>query len=132
MEAASLAQVAGRADLVDPDEQDVTVAVDPDLLHMLDMAARLALAPQLVPGAAPGRSPRRSRLGPSTSAGPPPPRGSRWLRPPTPRRPGRSACGRTRPRPPTRGRPGALRRSPRPCIACRTGPRTWTGGPGRG
>src|SRR6266508_3886677 len=57
MEAASMAQVTGRADLVDPDEQDVTVAVHPDLLHVLDVAAGLALAPQLVPRTAPEHGP---------------------------------------------------------------------------
>src|SRR5665648_217673 len=51
--------VAGRADLVDPDEQCVTVAVQRDSLDVLRVAGRVALAPVLTAAAGPERHPSR-------------------------------------------------------------------------
>ena len=47
VEAGAVAGVAGRADLVDAHEQGVAVAVERDGAHVLDVAARVALAPVL-------------------------------------------------------------------------------------
>ena len=52
-EAAAFARVAGGAVLVHADQQDVGVAVHAELLDVLDVAARVALAPELLPRAAP-------------------------------------------------------------------------------
>src|SRR6478735_5035990 len=57
VEAGAVAGVAGRADLVDRDEQRVPVAVEAHRLHPLDVAARVALAPVLLPAARPERHP---------------------------------------------------------------------------
>src|SRR5688500_16098061 len=53
MEARPLSGVTGRALLVDPHEQRVAVAVEPDVADPLAMARRLALHPVLVPAARP-------------------------------------------------------------------------------
>jgi len=53
VEAGAIAGVAGRADLVDGDEQRITVAVEPNALDPLDVTARVALAPVLLPTARP-------------------------------------------------------------------------------
>ena len=45
--------MAGRADLVDPHEQRVAVAVERDRPHPLDVAGGVALAPVLLPAARP-------------------------------------------------------------------------------
>src|SRR5689334_8550272 len=53
VEARARAGVAGRADLVDPDEQGVAVAVQRDVLDVLDVPRRVALVPQLLPAEGP-------------------------------------------------------------------------------
>ena len=60
VEAGAVAGVAGRADLVDHDQQRVAVAVEPDLAHVLDVAGGVALAPVLRRGCGSSRSPGRS------------------------------------------------------------------------
>ena len=67
-EAGAGAGVAGRAFLVDEDEQGVGVAVDEDLLDVLTMAAGLALDPVLLPAAGPERAPP-GRRGPADRLG---------------------------------------------------------------
>src|SRR5919112_1599058 len=62
VEAGALAGVAGRALLVDEDQQRVAVAVQPDVADPLAVTGGLALDPVLPPRAAPeGRPPGRQR-----------------------------------------------------------------------
>ena len=64
VEAGAVAGVAGRALLVDLDQQGVAVAVEPDLLDPLPVAGGLALDPVLLARAAPVRRPAgRQRAG---------------------------------------------------------------------
>src|SRR5439155_9148485 len=56
-EARPFARVARGPHLVDAHEQRVAVAVEPDVLHVLHVAGRLALAPQLLPRPAPEYGP---------------------------------------------------------------------------
>src|SRR6185437_13113508 len=53
VEAGLLARVAGDPDLVDEQDEGVPVAVEADRPHALGVAARRALVPELVAGAAP-------------------------------------------------------------------------------
>src|SRR5918998_1428918 len=57
VEAGPLAGVAGRALLVDEDQQGVTVAVQPDVADPLPVSGGLALDPVLAPAARPVRGP---------------------------------------------------------------------------
>jgi hypothetical protein len=50
-EAGAFAGVAGRALLVDASKQDIGVAIDAELLDVLDVSAGVALAPELLPRA---------------------------------------------------------------------------------
>src|SRR6476659_1581079 len=53
VEAGTAAGVAGRADLVDPHEEGIAVAVEGDGVDVLDVPRRVALAPVLAPAAGP-------------------------------------------------------------------------------
>src|SRR5450756_2462115 len=59
VEAGACAGMTGRADLVDTDEQCVTVAVQRDSLDVLRVARCVALAPVLTAAAGPERHPSR-------------------------------------------------------------------------
>src|SRR5674476_446804 len=59
IEAGASAGMAGRADLVDADEQRVTVTVQRDGLDILRVARRVALAPVLAAAAGPVSHPSR-------------------------------------------------------------------------
>src|SRR5919108_4314507 len=53
VEAGAFAGVTGRTLLVDASQEDVAVAVGAELFPMLNVARRVALSPELLPGSAP-------------------------------------------------------------------------------